>query len=85
MKKLTGAEQNLLSSMLECYCNDLSKDIDNVRQFISFAHITGDIASAGDKYTENKKFFEVKDNIVKHIETQKREARNLINTILNNC
>jgi len=81
MIQLTNQEKDFLQEMLEVYSEYINNKINSVREFIGLAHITGDIASAGEKYVQNKKFFYVKDNIVKHLEEQKRVANKLINLI----
>lgn len=84
MKILTNKEKDLLQDMLNIYLASIDKKVDAVSEFIGLAHVTGDIASAGEKYVENRKFFDVKDNIKQHLKEQKITANNLIHSIINN-
>lgn len=83
IKHLTNKEKDLLQDMLNIYLTSIDKKIDSVSEFIGLAHVTGDIASAGEKYVQNKKFFEVKDNIREYLKEQKIAANNLIHSINN--
>lgn len=83
MQKLTNEEKDLLQDMLNVYADHVKQRVEASNDFIGMAHLTGDIASSGEKYTENTKFWEVRDNIRRHFETSRNKANILIGKIIN--
>lgn len=83
MVQLTNSEKDLLQDMLNMYNEAITKKEDTAGDFIWLAHETGDIASSGTKYIENRKFWEVRDNIRKYLSEKKITANKLISKIIN--
>lgn len=83
MIQLTNAEKDLLQEMLTRYNEHITEKENTAGDFIWLAHETGDIASAGPKYVENRKFWDVRDNIRKYLSEKKITANRLISKIIN--
>jgi hypothetical protein len=79
---MTQQEKEILRDMIDAYCSLLDNKSNSVSEFIGLAHETGDIASSGDLYEKNVRFFEVKDSIKSFIAAKKASARLLINKII---
>jgi len=83
MNHLTNAEKDLLQEMLTRYNEYINEKENTAGDFIWLAHETGDIASSGEKYTNNRKFWEVRDNIRTMLSEKKITANKLIIKIIN--
>ena len=60
-------ETELLQDMLTAYIEKLSKDDEAFRKYMMYAHLCGEISDSGDKYSNNIRFFDVKDKITDYI------------------
>ncbi len=82
MNQLTNDEKNLLQEILDEYRNLLTEKSERAGDFIAWAHETGDVASSGEKYEQNKILWEIKDNIRKMIAEKKIAAGKLISKLM---
>jgi hypothetical protein len=80
---ITKQEREVLIEMLDVYATHIENNSNNISQFIWLAHDICEIASSGEKYEKNIRFFEVKDKIKAHLLNKKADARSLINKIIN--
>lgn len=75
---LTKEEKGLLSDMLSVYQDHLNKMKSEAGDFIYLGMEAGELAASGDKYTENMKVWDIRDNIRKYLEEVKTKAGQLI-------
>jgi hypothetical protein len=81
--EITGQDKDLLLEMMQAYQEKLDRMDEGRSTYISLAHITNEIASAGKKYEDNIRFFEVSDTIKSYISEQKLKAVRLYQKVLN--
>lgn len=82
MQTLSNEDKDILLEMLNLYKEHLESKKEAAAEFVALAHETGDIASSGEKYTENVKFWHVKDNIKTMLDKKKSVATKIIHNLI---
>ena len=83
MHKLSHKELDLVIEVFDYYIeNKLEKDSVAISKYMEYAEKLGYVASAGPKYVETKKFFNVKYAIKDHISSTIKNVRDTRNKIL---
>jgi hypothetical protein len=80
-EELTIQDKELINDIINIYFDYLDKENEARGKFIGLAHEAGEIASSGDKYENNIRFFEVSDSIKKLISFKKDAAIKLRNKL----
>jgi len=82
--ELTNEERLLFFEMSDFYLqHKLDKDSDSIGCYMAYAKHIGEIADVGDKYTDNIRFFEVKNKIRNYLSERKQAVYDLRKKLLN--
>jgi hypothetical protein len=84
-QELSNEEKQLLYDVIEFYIeHKLKVDRNDVRTYVMYAEILGEIAQVGDKYTDNVRFYQIKSRIYDLIDKQIEDLRKLCRRIIAN-
>lgn len=79
--ELSKEDYKILSDAIDLSLKQFEEEKGTINVYLQYAERIGNISRVGDKYTENVKMYDLRDEIKKHIDSEKEKLYTLRNRL----